>query len=301
MNLARVLCPTDFSEASAHAIDHALALASRYHARIAALHVVESPVVTELGMSSGAQVDEPVIQRLRARIATCFSGAAAAGLPVDIHVEVGQPFRRILDDAVALCADLIVLGTHGASGLEHLVLGSVTEKVLRKAPCPVLTVPPRSLSGSRLPFQRVLCAVDFSEASLTALQYALAIAEDADATLTILHVLEWPWEEPPPPRLEDLPEEQGKALAEYRRYCETSASARLAALIPNSVRLSRPPVPRLMSGKPYAQILQVAGEESSDLIAIGVQGRNPLDMMLFGSTTNQIVRRAGCPVLTLRK
>ena len=300
MNLARVLCPTDFSEASEHAIDHALALASRYHARIAALHVVEVPVVTEFGMGGGAPIDEAVVERLRARIAACFS-AAAAGLPVDIHVEVGQPVRRILEDAVALSADLIVIGTHGASGFEHLMLGSVTEKVLRKAPCPVLTVPPRSVSSSRHPFRRVLCAVDFSEASLTALQCALAIAEDADATLTMLHVLEWPWEEPPPPRLEDLPVEQGKALAEYRRYCESGACSRLAALVPNSVRLSRPPVPRLTSGKPYAQILRIAAEEDSNLIVIGVQGRDPVDTMLFGSTANQIVRRAGCPVLTLRK
>ena len=95
--------------------------------------------------------------------------------------------------------------------------------------------------------------------------------------------------------------EQGKALAEYRRYCETSASTRLAALVPPSVRLSRPPVPRLMSGKPYVQILQAAADEKSDLIAIGVRGRNPLDMMLFGSTANQIVRQADCPVLTLRE
>ena len=262
MKLARVLCPTDFSEASAHAIDHAVVLASRYHARIAALHVVGEPV-TEFGETP---IDDATIERLRTRTAGCFSEAASAGVGLDTYVEVGPPARRILDRAVTLPADLIVIGTHGATGFEHFVLGSVTEKVLRKAPCPVLTVPPRVQSSARLPFQRVLYAVDFSDASLAALQYALGIAAEADASLTILHVLEWPWEEPPPPRLEDLPVEQGNALTEYRRYCEASASARLGALVPASDRLSRPPVLRLISGKPYVQILQAAAEEKSDLI-----------------------------------
>jgi nucleotide-binding universal stress UspA family protein len=119
--------------------------------------------------------------------------------------------------------------------------------------------------------------------------------------LVILHVLEWPWEEPPPPMLEELPFEPGFALAEYRQYCEKSATARLDSLVPDSVRASHPPVTRFRNGKPYGQILHVAAEEQNDLIIIGVRGRNPLDVTLIGSTTNQVVRRASCPVLTLRR
>jgi nucleotide-binding universal stress UspA family protein len=85
---------------------------------------------------------------------------------------------------------LIVMGTHGTSGFQHLVLGSVTERVLRKAACPVLTVPPRAHATSRIPFSRLLCAIDFSESSLVALQFALSLAEESDARLTMLHVLE---------------------------------------------------------------------------------------------------------------
>jgi nucleotide-binding universal stress UspA family protein len=116
----------------------------------------------------------------------------------------------------------------------------------------------------------------------------------------MLHVLEWPWEEPPPPKLEDLPIEQGAALAEYRRYREKMALMRLEALA-SGTRLSHVPVARLSSGKPHVQILDVAKVEGSDLIVMGVHGRNPFDMMLFGSTANQVVRRASCPVLTLRR
>jgi nucleotide-binding universal stress UspA family protein len=142
---------------------------------------------------------------------------------------------------------------------------------------------------------------DFSETSLAALQFATSLVQESDAALTLVHVLEWPWEEPPAPRIEELPREQGFALAEFRRYCEQGAQARLESLVPDSLRVSHPPVARLRSGKPYVQILQAATEEKSDLIVIGVHGRNPLDLALFGSTTNQVVRRATCPVLTLRR
>jgi len=108
----------------------------------------------------------------------------------------------------------------------------------------------------------LITPVDFSDCSLTALQDAFSLAEESGAARTLLHVLEWPWEEPPPPRLEEMPLEQAAALAEYRRYCETTATARLESL---------------------------------------VRGRKPLDVTVFGSMTSQLVRRATCPVLTLRR
>ena len=98
----------------------------------------------------------------------------------------------------------------------------------------------------------------------------------------------------PPPTLQSC-------RAEYRRFRETMASTELEALVRKSHIWSKAPTTRLRHGKPYVQILDVAAEENSDLIAVGVHGRNPLDLMLFGSTANQVVRRATCPVLTLQR
>jgi nucleotide-binding universal stress UspA family protein len=112
-------------------------------------------------------------------------------------------------------------------------------------------------------------------------------------------VLEWPWEEPPPPKLADLPAEQGAALAEYRRYREKMALIELEK-IGSGTGLGHSPTVRLRNGKPYRQILDVAQDEDADLIVIGVHGRSPMDIMFFGSTANQVVRRASCPVLTIR-
>jgi nucleotide-binding universal stress UspA family protein len=298
VKIKRILCPIDFSEASTHAVEQAVALAGYYKASISALHVLTPLTLTVSGVATPTE-EVGEVDRLRRLTAEEFAVGTSKGIGLDVLVDIGQPASVILDRATGVPADLIVMGTHGTSGFQHLVLGSVTEKILRKASCPVLTVPPRAQATSQLPFKRLLCAVDFSDASLDAVQSALSLAQESGAQLTLLNVLEWPWEEPPPPHLEELPVEQGFALAEFRRYSEESAKKRLESLVPDSIAASRVAT-LLRNGKPYAQILDVAAEEKTDLIVIGVRGRNPLDLALFGSTTNQVVRRATCPVLTLR-
>jgi nucleotide-binding universal stress UspA family protein len=289
VEIHHILCPSDFSEVSRHAIDQAIALAGAYNAKIVALHTV-SPLTSA--------VEAPVMDECRDRLREWFAGATKAGIAMDAEIGLGLPVHRILDRASSLPADVIVMSTHGASGFEHFVLGSVTEKVLRKATCPVLTVPPRAQATSRLPFKHVLCAVDFSDASSRAVDWAISLAREAGASVTLLHVLEWPWHEPPPPPMSQLPREQGDALLAFRRYTEESAKARLESLVPQNVTTQQVAT-RLRNGSAWAEILDVAVEENSDLIVMGVRGRNPVDLTLFGSTTNQVVRTASCPVLTL--
>ena len=195
--------------------------------------------------------------------------------------------------ARTLPADLIVIGTHGQSGFERLVLGSVTEKVLRKAVCPVMTVPPHAADASPLPFTHALCAVDFSDSSIAALQFAFSLAQESNARLTLLHVFEWPSDEASARRVLET--------SEYHRQWETETQQKLEGLIPAEVRNWCTPASKLAFGKAYQQILQLAANEQVDLIVMGVRGRNPVDLMLFGSTTNQVVRQAVCPVLTLRR
>jgi nucleotide-binding universal stress UspA family protein len=305
ITLKQILCPVDFSDASDHAVELAGLIARWYDARITALHVAAPVVVPFPGLPAGGyagnlSVEEAERRRLCEATARAFHAAVAADTSVDVQVPTGQPAGEILDYANRLPADLIVMGTHGAGGFQHLVLGSVTEKVLRKARCPVLTVPPRAQATSRLPFKQMLCAVDFSESSLTALGFGLSLAKEADAQLTILHVLEWPWEEPPAPRFEQLPVEQAFSLAAYRREREKDAARQLAALVPADARDWCSPATRIAHGRSYEQILRVAAEEHSDLIVMGVRGRSALDIAVFGSTTNHMVRTATCPVLTLR-
>ena len=232
-------------------------------------------------------------QRSEEQLRAWLAPAMAAGLRIDVIVDQGNPGRRILDHARTLPADLIVIGTHGQSGFERLVLGSVAERVLRKATCPVLTIPPHAAGASRLPFTHILCAVDFSESSTAGLEFAFSLAQESNARLTLLHVFEWPSDEASARRVLDT--------SEFHRQWQAETRQKLEGLIPPQVRNWCAPESKLAFGKAYQQILHLAENEQVDLIVMGVRGRNPVDLMLFGSTTNQVVRQAGCPVLTLRR
>jgi nucleotide-binding universal stress UspA family protein len=294
-----LLCPIDFSEASCHALEHAKAVATWYGAKVIGHHVynpvyVPVPGLSLAGYQDNTALEATVLADLREQLEGWLKPAQAAGLQTVAIVDVGRPSHTILARADELKPDLLVIGTHGASGFEHLVLGSVAENVLRQAVCPVMTVPPRARSTSKLPFKRILCPTDFADQSLTALEFAFSLAEEADAELTVMHVLEWP------------AGTQGLAnracnVPEYGRYQEEDAAARLAAAVPDKVRQWCAPSTRLVHGTPYKEILGAATEDRADLIVMGVQGRNVFDLALFGSTTNQVVRRATCPVLTIRR
>ena len=297
--IRRILCAIDLSDASAHAAAQAIALAGWCHASITALHVCEPVFAPVPGLPPPDQrVNDKERLFLSDRVAEHFS--AAGGVAVDLVVDVGQPAHCILERADQLLADVIVMATHGTKGFERLVLGSVTEKVLRKARCGVFTVPPLARAPSARPFARILCPIDFSDPSLAAFEAAVALARDSSAALTLLHVVEWPWHEPPPPLASDLPPAQAAALVEFRRYVETSATMRLEKLAEGLALRPRPSL-SIVHGKSYVEILRVAAQTGADLIAVGVHGRNVLDMALFGSTTNHLVREAACPVLTLRQ
>src|SRR5262249_23060685 len=123
---------------------------------------------------------------------------------------------------------------------------------------------------------------------------ALSLAQESDARITILHVFEWPVDD------ESL-DEPPRDSSEFRRGLEMNARQQLEALIPDEVRNWCTAEPIMQYGQPYRRILSLADAEKADLIVMGVRGRNPLDVFLFGSTTNHVVRRAPCPVLTLRQ
>jgi nucleotide-binding universal stress UspA family protein len=234
----QILCPVDFSDPSRHAIEHATIFARWYGARLVGLHVFQPTFVPvpgfELAGYQSAEVGEQVTRALDkttlARdLQAALCPAATAGVPVDARVEIGSPAKVIVDAANSIPADLIVMGTHGAGGFEHLVLGSVTEKVIRKALTPVLTVPPRSHATSELPLKRLLCPVDFSDASIHALDLAMSLAQEGDADLIIVHVLESMLDHDPLPT-------RPITVPEYATFRRQDAMARLETLVPDEAR-----------------------------------------------------------------
>ena len=141
----RILCPTDLSEIAPRAFEHALALARAHEAEIELAHVNEpllpGPTVPA-SYPAWAVLDPEVRGRLQSALEALAAPAASVGVPVRFGVYEGSVVAEILERARSWPADLVVMGTHGRGGFERWMLGSVTEKVLRKAPCPVLTVRP---------------------------------------------------------------------------------------------------------------------------------------------------------------
>jgi nucleotide-binding universal stress UspA family protein len=297
IEFTQIICPVDFSEPSARALAHATAIARWYDATLTVLHVVPTfdpmQVRGDLGdpvhvvtPPSREQVLEEMSHSLNLPVVSPLATPVAAS---------GDPQTTIIDLAISTRADLIVMGTHGRRGFKRLLLGSVTESVLREAPCPVLTVPahaPQTVSEA-IAFKRILCPVDFSPSALQALGFALDLARQGDGRVTLLHIIEW------------LAEEEPRASAhfnvpDFRHYLAADARERLRRLVADESRTWVEIDDALAFGRAHREILRVAESTPADLIVMGAQGRGSVGLALFGSTTQQVLRSATCPVLTVR-
>jgi nucleotide-binding universal stress UspA family protein len=296
----QILCPIDFSDISRHALHHAAALAKWYRASLTLLHVRPNMAVPAgppeimpvMVMTREQQLE--LIESLRQMAAS----EVGESVVTDVDVVEGNPARDIVELARRTPADMIVMGTHGLSGFERLLIGSVTERVLRKAPCPVLTVPPRAVDVMEIPplFKQILCPIDFSDSSMRALKYAASLAQEADGCLTVAHIFELEgslganWREALTPR----------SIRDELTTLENDRRDKLAHAVPDDVRTYCDVKTVMRPGTPYREILRLADEDKSELIVLGVQGRGAVDLAFFGSTANHVVRQATCPVLTVR-
>ena len=289
----RILCPVDFSAFSKRAFGQAVALTRWYKAHLTVLYV--SPDLAMIDLPRIGMVD-----RDRARLFAelqRFTGHPLCDVPLDLVItEAGDISREILDRIDVVHADLVVMGSHGRSGVQRLLLGSVAERVLRQAPCPTLIVPrgvAQTIAEPSPPFKRILCAVDFSDGSRRALTYGIGLAEEADAHLTVLHVIDIP------PELREAVGPAGLDVDAVRAAAEAEALRRLRELIPDEARTYCMIETAVREGAPFRQILRVAAEDHADLIVMGVQGRGAIDLAMFGSNSARVTRGATCATLVV--
>ncbi len=301
IEIRRILCPIDFSDYSRRALDNAIAIARWYKSTVTVLHVFSTAPVAAVG--PGPVVLEPILlspvdrQQLLADTKAFVESESAPGLTINAIVREGDIAGEILEQATIMKADLLVIGTHGRSGFERLLLGSVAERVLRKASCPVVTVPrglPDAVPAGSVLYKRIVCPVDFSESSLHALKYATSLAHEGDGQLTIVHVVAHELE-----YTGDIEYSTGMTVGDFLKEREETLRRRLREAVAGASEFCRVDS-SIAHGKPWREVLRIAAERQSDLIVMGVQGRGAVDLLLFGSTTQHVVREASCPVLTLR-
>lgn len=295
VSITRILCPIDYSDFSLDALRHGVALAQWYSAQLTVFHVYQLPQALPVDEFRGSV--PPFVHVDPARMAEdvrrfCAPVVGPSGRTVEVIVRSGDPAKEIRQEAERGQSDLLILGTHGRSGFERLFLGSVTEKVLRSTRVPVLTIPPAVREPGSPLYKTILCPLEFSPASIRALEYALSLAKESDARLILLHAIE------------DFGAAGAQTaghltVSEYYRQLEQDAVTRLRAVVPDEARVWARPEERVVIGRAHQEILKSVVDEHVDLVVMGVQGKGVVNRLVFGSTTHRVIREAGCPVLTL--
>src|SRR5579864_5441888 len=284
LTFKNILLPTDFRSASIAALTYARAFARQFEARIFVTHAVTpTPPIFVPMEPIPLDLDEEW-RDAQTQLQEFLNDDLLLGTKYEGILERGELWN-VLDDVVRRHdIDLIVLGSHGKHGLKKLVLGSGAEQIFRQASCPVLTVGPKvpEPKGDVAVFKHIIFATDFSSGSLKALPYALSLAEEHEASLTLLHVV------PLVPM-------------QHQMYVSGGAEKRLEDLIPPDAKDWCRPSAVVSFEFPAEGILHLAETQSADLIVMGVHKRAPRAAAhLPWAIAYEVVCHAPCPVLTVR-
>lgn len=296
--ITRILAATDFSPCADRAVDCAAFLAGACSAPLDILHVVEVPPDMHPDEAATDQFFEQRRRKAEQPLEQLVQRLVADGVAAKWRQRFGIPSQQVNAAADECQSDLVVVGTHGQTGLPHILLGSTAERIIRGAPCPVLTVRalpdsreaiPGRGTGTRFALCHILCPIDFSRCSVEALEYAAHLAQGFDASLTILHVLE--------PVFFDL--ELGFGIVPEYEQTIARVESRLADLCDVLAKHALT-VRTVVSGGVLADaILAAAQPERCDLIVMGTHGRRGMPHVITGSVAEAVSRRACCPMLTV--
>jgi nucleotide-binding universal stress UspA family protein len=294
LTIDRVLFPTDLSEGARRAFPQAVHLASWHDASLHILNVTGRHRHDYETTQAHFPLSAGTLNEWLGRPEAPDRGAkwpALDALPItQTQVEAANPAERILAYAEEEDIDLIVMGTHGRRGVERMLFGSVTEEVVRKAPCPAFTVRTDADTSPHQAVRRVLAPVDFSEASDVAVRHAREIALTYGAEIDLLHVVEEPFYPsaygyeptafPTGEVLENVETQLGNMAREMIGYEHAMIEAR--------------------TGDPAGEILDYTDANEIDLIVIATHGRTGLDRVLMGSVAERVLRRAPTPVFLVK-
>lgn len=277
-----ILLPSDGSECARTATAHAAALADYYDATVHVLTVMEAP-------EGDVGVDEDREAARDRAVGPIVADLRSAGVETASSIAAGLPEEEILATIEAVGADLVAMGTHGRSGLRRHVLGSVTERVLRQADVPVLTVPETEEGASDTTYDDVLVPTDGSEGANAAAPTAIDLAGAFDATLHALSVVDTA------PAASDI------RASVFIEEFETVAEAAVTDLEAQATDAGLDRVQTaVVRGTPHEVIRSYVNSNDVDLVVMGTHGRSGLDRYLLGSVAENVIRTSSVPVLAVR-
>ena len=297
VHIKTIVCTTDFSDFSNRSVPFGVALAKEFGAKLYLCHVIDLSSVAMYGEG----FSDPLM--LESKI-TEYAHQHLKDLIGDTDIEwesltsVGHTADEIALIAKEKGADLVVSATHGRSGLKRLILGSVTERLMRTLPCPMYIVrtldrEPAAPVTSEMKLKRILVGCDFSSDSDLAVQYGLSLAQEFQTELYLAHVLE-------PTVYKDMLSRSAGTADGDRKGLREELTRKLNSMVPEEAKQWCTPETLLLAGHPSDELTKYAVVHEVDLIVLGVRGHSVMESLLVGSTTDRVVRQAPCPVLSVR-
>ena len=288
--LNRILCSTDFSDLSDQTIPYGIALAKAFGAKLFISHIIDLPFAAVDGgmpIDPGEQQDRMTAFAYK-HLEPFFEGTTVSWEP---WIATGNTADELMQLVHRKRIDLVISATHGRSGLKRFLLGSVAEKLMRVLPCPLLIIKAKPDGPEKIEFslRRILVGCDFSADSDLAFQYGLGLAQEFEAELHLVHVLE-------PPAYPDAE----AALTESRNAMRAQIREKLDRMVPEEARNWCRPIVTLREGKPDEELSRYAEINEMDLMVLGVHGHSLVEALFIGSTTDRVARRSPCPVLAVR-
>ena len=291
-----ILCATDFSDFSNHTVKYGVALAKEFEARLIVCHVIDLSSVAIYGEFQLDPIGQQnrIIEDADAQLKELTGDQPVEWEPL---ITVGKPADEIFRAVEEKDIDLVITATRGRSGLKRLILGSVTERLMLTLPCPLLVL--RSPEGDfasdpdpEFKLKKILVGCDFSPDSGQALNHALSLAQEFQAELHLANVIE-------PPAQPNLLKGETSAAEEIQADYRNLLSQKLKDLVPEEARNWCTPQTSLLEGQPYEELARYAETNDIDMIVMGIRGHGLVKTLFLGSTTDRVVRRSPCPVLSV--
>ncbi|NOR24757.1 MAG: universal stress protein [Desulforhopalus sp.] len=319
----KIMCAVDFSDFTNECLVYSIALCRQFHSKLFLVHIVTD--VSSSFVYSQITTDRLKFQEEQIASAQELLGDLAKKVTVEheIVIHKGDPAYEIRRLALKEKIDMVVTATHGTSGMQRLLIGSVTEKLIKTLPCPLLMLCPQEhgfkpLHDGEMKLKKILVGCDFSPDSKLAFDYGLSLAQEFQAELHLAHVVKpteyielkssdylsvipgdydhW--------RILDYIEIQKKVTEENREKINQIRSRlerQLYLMFPEEGKTWCPPHTILLDGEPYKELIKYAKEQEFDMVILGIRGHTLWEKLMVGSTTDRVIRHAPpCPVLAVR-
>ena len=296
MQFNRIICATDFSDFSNRTVNYGIALAREFEAKLYVCHVIDLSSVAIYGefQLDPVGLQNRIMEDARKQLEELIGQQHKEWEPLITVGHTADEIARIVEEKNI---DLVITATRGRSGLKRLILGSVTERLMRTLRCPLLVVhsPDKefiSTDDHEVNINRILVGCDFSPDSSLAFEYGLSLAQEFESELHLAHVIE-------SAAYQELQKTDTPVETEIQQEIHGRLIQKLQDMVPEEARNWCKPQTSLIEGRSYEELIKYAEQHDIGMIVLGARGLGLVKSLLLGSTTDRVIRRAPCPILSV--